>query len=60
MLKVCASEIKLNQRSRLSGLTHRYEFVPGAEPGHQVVLPAFDIGYGDMETVSGQLVSISG
>lgn len=44
----------------LSGLTHRYELVPGAECGHQVVLPAFDVCYGDMETVSGQTVGVSG
>lgn len=39
---------------------YHYELIPGDEPGHQVVLPTFEIRYGNMETVSGQMVSVSG
>lgn len=39
---------------------YRYQLIPGVEPGHHVVLPTFKMRYGDMETVSGQTVSISG
>lgn len=50
---------RLQKIKRLSGLTHRYELIPGAEPGHQVVLPTFDVCYGDMETAGGKTVSVS-
>lgn len=39
---------------------YHYELIPGGELGHQVVLPTFEICYGNMETASGQMVSISG
>lgn len=39
---------------------YRYQLIPGVEPGHHVVLPTFKMSYGDMETVSGLTVSISG
>lgn len=39
---------------------YHYELIPRGEPGHQMVLPTFEIRYGNMETVSSQMVSVNG